>query len=421
MYTKIALCSALIIASCSHHKTTSFDEVKDSLTLSQNLDDYNFDNSVLSLNTDLSGFYSAWQINNDISYYVDYYQKVLNNLSSSYSLNLLPRSNDEFEKDKYNADFSSLLLVNKKGLITRNSNLRALPTDKPYFADPAQAGEGYPFDYAQESYLYIGTPVRISHYSKDKAWAYVISNDKALGFVRSDHVMKISDLQAEEFQSYKLVPAIKDDVPLINNGSFVEYIKLGMLFPSKDGNILIPVNNKLTWIAKPKDVASHVLKFNSDNISLIANQMIGKEYGWGGLLGARDCSQFLKDFYTSFGLYLPRNSKDIANYSKNVIDLKEMSNIQKLEVISEQQPFSALLYKPGHITIYMGVMQQKPLVMQSLWGVRTESGKNRGRNITGKVFISTLEYGENHPYYHKNTSFINSVASIIVLKIRLYH
>lgn len=63
--------------------------------------------------------------------------------------------------------------IQKKAITIRNTNLRALPSNKPIFKDYTQAGKGFPFDYNQQSSINLNTPVFISHYSTDKAWAYV--------------------------------------------------------------------------------------------------------------------------------------------------------------------------------------------------------------------------------------------------------
>ena len=41
------------------------------------------------------------------------------------------------------------------------------------FYEPTRPGEGFPFDYNQNSRLKINTPIFVSHLSKDKAWAYI--------------------------------------------------------------------------------------------------------------------------------------------------------------------------------------------------------------------------------------------------------
>lgn len=57
--------------------------------------------------------------------------------------------------------------ASRRGIMVRESLVRALPTDDPLFNDPRQAGEGYPFDNLQMSSLRPGTPVYTLTKSKD--------------------------------------------------------------------------------------------------------------------------------------------------------------------------------------------------------------------------------------------------------------
>lgn len=65
--------------------------------------------------------------------------------------------------------------ASRRGIMVRESLVRALPTDDPLFNDPRQAGEGYPFDNLQMSSLRPGTPVYTLTESKDQRWQYVVS------------------------------------------------------------------------------------------------------------------------------------------------------------------------------------------------------------------------------------------------------
>jgi len=63
----------------------------------------------------------------------------------------------------------------KKGIVIAHTNLRRLPTNRPGFDVYSKAGEGYPFDYFQETNLWANTPLQLLHLSNDKQWCYVIS------------------------------------------------------------------------------------------------------------------------------------------------------------------------------------------------------------------------------------------------------
>ena len=84
---------------------------------------------------------------------------------------------DWFDKQIINSNFDDYNTLTKKAIMLKNTNIRVLPTNSPMFYDPTQPGEGFPFDYNQNSAIKINTPIMVSHLSKDRAWAYVESGN----------------------------------------------------------------------------------------------------------------------------------------------------------------------------------------------------------------------------------------------------
>ncbi len=68
------------------------------------------------------------------------------------------------------------------------------------FLNPSKAGEGFPFDYNQNSSIKINTPLLVSHYSKDKTWIFVQSHF-ALGWLRVDSISFVDDDFINEFKN----------------------------------------------------------------------------------------------------------------------------------------------------------------------------------------------------------------------------
>ena len=61
----------------------------------------------------------------------------------------------------------------RPAITVRNTACRVFPTARPFFLDPGRAGEGFPFDYFQNSALWAGTPLLVTHVSLDGAWFFV--------------------------------------------------------------------------------------------------------------------------------------------------------------------------------------------------------------------------------------------------------
>jgi len=78
-----------------------------------------------------------------------------------------------FEKQEVNFNIENYNSLLKKAITLKNTDVRVLPTNSPMFYEPTRPGEGFPFDYNQNSRLKINSPIFVSHLSKDKAWAYI--------------------------------------------------------------------------------------------------------------------------------------------------------------------------------------------------------------------------------------------------------
>ena len=72
----------------------------------------------------------------------------------------------------------------RRAVTLRRTDLRQMPTDRPVFYDFAKAGEGFPFDYLQNSAVWGGTPCSVTHATRDRSW-YLCETPFALGWVRA--------------------------------------------------------------------------------------------------------------------------------------------------------------------------------------------------------------------------------------------
>ena len=95
-----------------------------------------------------------------------------------------------------------------KAITIRRTNVKALPTSTSFYRNPKKVGEGFPFDYNQNSALHINVPLYISHYSKDRTLGL------CQGFILPLDGLKITDLgtgQAMHFRKQFKTGAVCDD------------------------------------------------------------------------------------------------------------------------------------------------------------------------------------------------------------------
>ena len=325
-----------------------------------------------------------------------------------------------------NSNYEKYLTLNKKALTIKLLNIRAMPTIKPVLRDPSEAGEGFPFDYLQNSTIAANKPVLISHYSKDGEWAFVESSF-AYGWVKSSGIVEIEKKYTTLWQEAEQVFITKEGASIFSqDNEFLFKSRVGMMLAligeDRDSYTVLTVgkhkNKKPLYLkSQIKKSIAHKgrLEFNTQNINHILREISKTNYGWGGIYGQRDCSSTLRDFYTPFGLWLPRNSSRQAKLGR-IISVDGLDIADKRDIIKKNaKPFRTLIYKKGHIGLFVGVKNNKIIMYQNVWGVKTLKDGVEGRFVIGKPIFSTLEVGSNLKDYDKNSSMLYKLKSISTL------
>lgn len=344
----------------------------------------------------------------------------------SFGANLQPLSQSFFDVMYERSNFEAYNSVARKGLSIENLNLRSFPTNKPLFKDPSLAGEGFPFDYLQNTTVAAYKPLFISHYSKDKEWVFVFSSF-ASGWIKSDQFVFLNDEQTAQFQDSKQIFLLKDNTPVYDlKGNFVFRSRVGMVLPlvkqEQNNSLALVYERDINQSAVSKEVLIDAnisslgkLEFNAKNITSIIDAVQHSTYGWGGLYGERDCSSLMRDIFTPFGLWLPRNSSQQSKIG-TVFSLEGLSEKEKIATIKHYAiPFATLLYKRGHILLYLGTYEDKIIVFHDTWGVKTMHHGKEGRAIIGKAIFSSLKLGERHPLYDEEGEILKHLSSFNLL------
>lgn len=292
----------------------------------------------------------------------------------------------------------------------RNTDLRCVPSKRPLFANPDLAGEGYPFDYAQNSRVYIAMPLKLLRLSVGGDY-YFVKSGVGYGWVDAKDIALIDENRKQEFKKADLMApgADKKNIFDANNGRFVEKLNIGTVLPRINGSVCYPRLNNDGYVSfEPLDMKDGVvlpMKVSNAKISEVAFGIKGGAYGWGGYLDNRDCSMFLRDIFINFGIVLPRNSADQA---KGYIDISKFSNNEKMELIKKSaKPWRSIFYMKGHIMLYVGIDKKSGeiLAMHDAWGVKSSDiFGNDGRAILGGVVVTTLEEGKGNIWYNDSKS-----------------
>lgn len=344
--------------------------------------------------------------------------------------NKLPISNREKEKLIYNSNFGEFGTINKRAITIVNTSLRLFPTHNPLYKEDDQ----FPFDFNQNSALKINKPLFVSHFSKDRGWAYVES-DVALGWIPVRDLAFVDDDFIDRYIKSDLAIIIKEMKAIYDiNQNFIDYVKVATIFPIakelEDSFILYyPDKRKnqtasiLTIKIEKSIIKRYPLKMNKKNITIIANELLGEKYGWGGLFLKRDCSSMTRDFFISFGIWLPRNSYSQAHYLIYIPIKKSNIEEKEREILRIAKPFESLIYLKGHIMLYIGEYKGQVYVMHNTWGVKYRSKYGYDdKKIYGKSLISNLYLGVEDKRVYRDALLINRILGIgLVSKEKIFN
>jgi hypothetical protein len=343
-----------------------------------------------------------------------------------YGENLKLIEKSTFEKIKDNANFEKYKTLNQKAITLKHLDLRGFPLSSPMFKDPSIAGEGFPFDYMQNSTISANKPILLSHYSKDREWAYIFTSFTG-GWVNSKDIINIDKKYTDIWQKAKQIFLIKDDIPLYDaDNNFLFNSRVGMMLPliseDKYSYTVLTISSYKNHQANyhktkiSKDIAhENIMSFNKKNVQKIFDEVAKSKYGWGGMYGQRDCSSTVRDIYTPFGVWFPRNSYQQSKVGKT-IKMDAMSDKQKIDLIKKQAvPFKTLLYKKGHVLIYVGVKDNEVVAFHNAWGIKTKYKDQEGRVVVGKSIYSSLNLGDELKYYDEEGSLLRNLESMNII------
>ncbi|WQR77673.1 SH3 domain-containing protein [Helicobacter pylori] len=356
------------------------------------------------------------------------------NKSTGYGEDLKPNAkafNDELIKSMDIAHYPSAKI---KAVVVQDSDVRAVPTNKPYYLSQ----KGYPFDRYQNSLIFQGTPVLITHFNLDKTYAHIQSSF-VYGWIKVSDLAYMHDKDIELLTKLKnYVMPIKDKIPLYTEyGDFYTDARVGELFaliPQGQNASQKPQKKELkaygflrdakgyadlqSVILDEKDFFVFPKAFNSENMAYFIDTMLGQKYGWGGLLGNRDCSAFTRDSFANFGILLPRNSYAQSRYANNYMDLSSMKAKEKEDyILKNATPFGTLIYLKGHIMLYLGAYNHQAIVAHSIWSVQTQKHFKTLSHKIGGVVITSLWLAEEHNgAFSKKKLLIDRVLGMSDLK-----
>ncbi|PID38033.1 MAG: hypothetical protein CSA65_08930 [Proteobacteria bacterium] len=143
-----------------------------------------------------------------------------------------------------------------------------------------------------------------------------------------------------------------------------------------------------------------------------AFRLLHTPYGWGGTGGKRDCSRLLMDLFASFGVLLPRNSKQQSKSGSERIDVTKLSDAAKAKAIERAARRGlVLLFLPGHIMLYLGRDGDHLYALHQFSGYLTPCpGGGETMQRVNHTTVTALELGRGS----SRRAFIERITKLIV-------
>ncbi|HOD81434.1 MAG: hypothetical protein BWX88_03917 [Planctomycetes bacterium ADurb.Bin126] len=319
-------------------------------------------------------------------------------------------------------------------LTLRNTVLRKLPTTEPLFLGTDPTEDYYPFDELQVSAIWGNTPVYVSHFSRDGAWA-LVETPYMWGWVPSEDLARVDQGLMDRWQRLPLLALVADNVPVRDkNGRLLFRTHVGAVLPLEGragadagplaADAVAPASGsplasaRSVPVAIPAGSAVEIpLPATPANLARQANRLLGQTYAWGGLNEDRDCSSTLRDFFTPFGLFLPRNSAD-QYLAGRVVDMSALAPVQKEQkLLAEGAAWLTLVYARGHIMLYVGRRDGRAIIFHNFWAVRTRRSHPQAprRHVVGQCVLTTLQPGRELPDWDPQGDLLNRIDAFTLL------
>jgi hypothetical protein len=313
-----------------------------------------------------------------------------------------------------NANLKKINTQKAYAITIKHASLRAMPTNIKFFL--ANKGSYKYFNYNQNSAVYPNTPLFISHFSKDKKFAYVQA-PYSFGWIKVSNIALVDKNFIKKFKSAKLQVAIKDNLRIFKDKKSVTLVKLSTIFPKIKNSVYFATKQKNGFAKLTKInllgnnlLANKPLEFTPKNVAAVAKEFYNEPYGWGGSFCCRDCSATTRDFLGVFGVFLSRNSSKQAIEGKVIKIPKLPAKLREKFIISHAKPFRSLLYVPGHIVLYLGTYKNKAIILHTYWGVRKKDGS---KLITARTIITSLQAGFERSDTRVKSRLIYTLKSIV--------
>jgi cell wall-associated NlpC family hydrolase len=320
------------------------------------------------------------------------------------------------------------------GLVVQRADLRSFPALQRGY----DSADDHDIDRFQETALFPGTPVVIAHESRDGNWWFVVSplyaawvekrfiaggsKDAVLAYTHKAPYLVVTGATAKtvftperpEVSQLQLDMGVR--VPVLSDWPASKAVNgqhpytahvIELPVRAADGTLAFTP----ALLPRTADTADDYLPLSRANLLRQGFKFLGERYGWGHSYNARDCSGFVSDVYRSFGVQLPRNTRDQAvtpaidhiKFSATDDHEHRLAVLRTLEV-------GDLVYIPGHVMMVIGHENGMPYVIHDTTGISyRDAGGTVNRVVLNGVSVTPLT----PLLFNRQTPFVDHITSIL--------
>ena len=320
------------------------------------------------------------------------------------------------------------------GLVVKRADLRTFPSPQRAYSEASDRD----IDRFQESALFPGTPVVIAHESRDGAWWFVVSPlyaawvekrfiaegpaKEVFAYTRKTPYLVVTGASARtvftptrpEVSELQLdmgvrVPTLADwpqSNPVNGQHPYTAHV-IELPERAADGSLHFTP----ALLPRTADTSADYLPLSRANLLRQGFKFLGERYGWGHSYNARDCSGFVSEVYRSFGVQLPRNSRDQATTpALNRITFTESDDHERRLAVLRDLEIGDLVYIPGHVMMVIGHENGMPYVIHDTTGISYRDGTGAvTRVVLNGVSVTPLT----PLLFARKDSFVDHITSIL--------
>ncbi len=301
------------------------------------------------------------------------------------------------------------------GLVVKRADLRTFPTMMRAYKSRADRD----IDRFQESALFPGAPVVIAHESHDGKWWFVVSPlyaawvekqfiaegaaEEVFAYTRKSPYLvvtgataktvytparpEVSELQLDMGVRVPLLADWPQAKPVNGQHPYTAHV-IELPERAADGSLVFTP----ALLPRTADTSTDYLPLSRANLLRQGFKFLGERYGWGHSYNARDCSGFVSDVYRSFGVQLPRNTRDQSvTPAINRIAFTSADDVERRLEVLRRLEVGDLIYIPGHVMMVIGHENGMPYVIHDTTGISYRDGTGEvARVVLNGVSVTPL-------------------------------